>query len=116
MNIAKLGEDKALKEGERVSIIFEGREITNFDILHASRRLAAALKNLGVEREDRVILQMPNCPQVLQGFGAVWRIGGVIVPINYLIGEEETAYIYQDSGAKAVISSREFLPKIVFFW
>jgi long-chain acyl-CoA synthetase len=77
-----------------------------------SRRLARALKDLGVKRGDRVILQMPNCPEVLQGFNAIWRVGAVVVPINYLVGEEETAYIYQDSGAKVVISSQAFLPKI----
>jgi long-chain acyl-CoA synthetase len=36
----------------------------------------------------------------------------VVVPINFLVGEEETAYIYEDSGAKVVISSQAFLPKI----
>ena len=112
MNLARLSENRLLEQGERVVIIFEGREIKNVEMMQASKKLAAALKNLGLERGNRVILQMPNCPEVLQCFSAVWRIGAVIVPINYLIGEEETAYIYQDSGAKVVISSPAFLPKI----
>lgn len=112
MNIAKLGENRVMEQGEQATLIFEGREITNVEMLRASRKLATALKELGVKRGDRVILQMPNCPEALQSFLAVWRIGAVIVPINFLIGEEETAYIYQDSGAKAVISSHTFLPKI----
>jgi long-chain acyl-CoA synthetase len=112
MNIAKVAEEKVKEEGERTSIIFEDREITNVEMLKASRKLANALKDLGVQRGDRVILQMPNCPEVLQGFQAVWKLGAVVVPINYLVGEEETAYIYRDSGAKAVISSLDFLPKI----
>ncbi len=112
MNIAKLAEKRVMEQGEQATLIFEGREITNVEMLRASKRLATALKDLGVKRGDRVILQMPNCPEALQSFSAVWRIGAVIVPINYLIGEEETAYIYQDSGAKAVISSQAFLPKI----
>jgi long-chain acyl-CoA synthetase len=112
MNIAQLSENKVAKDGERSSIIFEGREISNMEMIRVCRKLACALQNLGVKRGDRVILQMPNCPEVLHGFSAVWRIGAIIVPINYMIGEEETAYIYQDSGAKVVISSRAFLPKI----
>ena len=112
MNIAKVAEEKVEEQGEQVSIIFEDREITNLEMLKASRRLANALKKLGVQRGDRVILQMPNCPEVLQGFQAVWKLGAVVVPINYLVGEEETAYIYRDSGAKVVISSQAFLPKI----
>jgi long-chain acyl-CoA synthetase len=112
MNLAGIAEEKMKEEGERLSLIYEGKEITNVEMIRASRRLARALKDLGVKRGDRVILQMPNCPEVLQGFGAIWRIGAVAVPINYLVGEEETAHIYRDSGAKVVISSSVFLSKI----
>lgn len=112
MNIAQLAEDRVKERGEYVSITFEDREITNGEMARAAKKLAKALKNLGIKRGDRVILQMPNCPEVLQGFQAVWEIGAVVVPINYLVGEEETAYIYEDSGAKVVISSQAFLPKI----
>jgi long-chain acyl-CoA synthetase len=112
MNLAKLAEDKTLQEGERVSVIYEGHEITNMQMLADTRKLAAVLKALGVKRGDRVILQMPNCPEVLAGFWAAWRIGAVIVPINWLVGDEETAYIYRDSGAEVVISSTAYLPKI----
>jgi len=112
MNLAGISEERVKEQGEQLSLFYEGREITNVEMLRASRRLARALKDLGVKRGDRVILQMPNCPEVLQGFGAIWRIGAVVVPINYLVGEEETAYIYQDSGAKVVISSSAFLPKV----
>lgn len=112
MNIAQLNENRAMEQGERLQIIYEGREITNVELLSESRKLTAVLKDMGVKRGDRIILQMPNCPEVLQGFSAAWRLGAVIVPINYLIGEEETAYIYQDSGAKVVISSAGYWPKI----
>jgi long-chain acyl-CoA synthetase len=112
MNLARIAEEKMKEEGERLVLIYEGRKVTNVELNRASRKLARALKDLGVKRGDRVILQMPNCPEVLQGFGAIWRIGAVAVPINYLVGEEETAHIYQDSGAKVVISSSVFLPKI----
>jgi long-chain acyl-CoA synthetase len=112
MNLAGVAEERVEERGEQVSLFYEEKEITNVEMLRASQRLARALKDLGVKRGDRVILQMPNCPEVLQGFGAIWRIGSVVVPINYLVGEEETAYIYQDSGANVVISSKAFLPKI----
>ena len=112
MNLARLAEDRIKELGERASLIFEEREITNVEMIRIARRLGKGLRDLGVRRGDRVILQMPNCPEVLQGFQAVWRIGAVVVPINYLVGEAETAYIYENSGAKVVISSLAFLPKI----
>ncbi|HOJ52260.1 MAG TPA: long-chain-fatty-acid--CoA ligase [Syntrophales bacterium] len=112
MNLAQLGEERVKQVGKRVTLIYEDREMTNFEILAQAKRLASALHRLGVEKGDRVIVQSPNCPEVLQSFGAIWRLGAVIVPINYLVGEEETAYIYRDSGAKVVISRQDFLPKI----
>jgi long-chain acyl-CoA synthetase len=112
MNLAKLAEDRAGELGERVGLIFKDREITNVEMIRIARKLGKALKDLGVRKGDRVILQMPNCPEVLQGFQAVWKIGAVAVPVNYLVGEAETAYIYEDSGAKVIISSSALLPKI----
>ena len=112
MNISELGIQEIERFGEHVSLIFEGREYTNVQMRGQARRLGASLKKLGVAKGDRVIIQMPNCPEVLQSFGAVWGMGAVVVPINFLVGEAETAYIYQDAGATTVISSPQFLPLI----
>ncbi len=112
MNIAKLNEARGLEKPDVIKIIYEDRQISNMEIVREGRKLGAALKNLGVKRGDRIIVQAPNCPEVLYAFSAAWRLGAVIVPINHMIGEEETAHIYNDSGAKIVISSKMYLPKI----
>ena len=112
MNIAELAKKEVERFGEHVSLIFEDREFTNMEMMRAASRLGNALKELGVRRGDRVIIQMPNCPEVAQAFQAVYTIGAVVVPINFLVGDTETAYIYRDTGAETIISSPEFLPKI----
>ena len=111
MNIAELAV-RGLSTGEHVSIIFEGSEYTNVQMDKVACRLGNALKKLGVGPQDRVILQMPNAPEVLQSFQAVWKIGAVCVPVNFQVGAEEIAYIYQDSGAATVITAPEFLDKV----
>ena len=111
MNVAELAL-KSLELGEHVNIIFEGQEITNKQMNRAANKLGNALKQLGVKRGDRVILQMPNCPEVFQSFQAIWKIGAIAVPINYQVGAEEIAYIYKDSGANSVISTPEYLDKV----
>ncbi len=112
MNLADLSQNEIARFGEHVSLIFEGREFTNVQLRRTSLRLGSALKEMGVQPGDRVIIHMPNCPEVLQSFSAVYAIGGVVVPINFMVGDRETAYIYNDTGAETVISSMEFLPKI----
>ena len=111
MNIAELSV-KNLETGERVNYIFEGKDFTNVEMDRAARKLGNALLTLGVKRGDRVILQMPNCPEILQAFQAIWKIGAIVVPINYMVGEDETGYIYRDSGATVVISAPEYLAKV----
>jgi len=112
VNIAQLRELKVLEEPEQVSFVSGGRELTNYEFLHESRKLVTVLKELGVKRGDRVIVQMPNCVEVLQSFGAIWRLGAIVVPVNYMMNDDEIASIYADSGAKVVISVQDFLPKI----
>ena len=111
MNIACLAQT-SLSAGEHISIFFEGMEYTNVQMDKAARKLGGALKKLGVQRGDRIILQMPNSPEVLQSFQAIWKIGAIAVPINYQVGVEETAYIYRDSGAKLIITAQEYLDKV----
>ena len=111
MNIAELAL-KNLEVGEHVSYIFEEREITNVEMDRAARKFGNALKKLGVSRGDRVIMQLPNCPEVLQAFQAIWRIGAISLPINYLVGQEEINFIYRDSGVHTVITSPEYLDKV----
>lgn len=112
MNIAELALRGIEKWGEHVSVVYEGQEFTNVQMDGKARKLGSALRKLGVKRGDRVILQMPNCPEVLLGFQAIWKIGAVAVPVNYLVGDDEIAYIYRDSGAKVVITAPEFLSKV----
>ena len=111
MNIAELAV-RNLASGEHASIIFEGRQYSNLEMDRDARRLGNALRGLGVGRGDRVIMQMPNCPEVLQAFQAIWKIGAVAVPINYLVGENEIGYIYADCGASVVISAPQYMAKI----
>jgi len=112
MNLAELAEAKLRDSGEYASIVFEGRDITNLEMERTSRRLAAALRSLGVKRGNRVLVQMPNRPEVFQSFCAIWRIGAAVVPVNHMIGAEESSFIYRDCGAETLISSTDFLPRV----
>jgi len=111
MNIAELALMNH-SEGEHVRYIFEGREITNYQMDRDLNKLGNALKKMGVQKGDRVIMQMPNTPEVFEAFQAIWKIGAIAVPINYLVGQEEINFIYKDSGANTIITAPEFLDKV----
>jgi hypothetical protein len=52
---------------------------------------------------------MPNSPPVLASFPAVYRIGAIVVPMSPLLRPDQSAYIFKDCGAKAVITSPEYV-------
>ena len=112
MNLVKLSEERIANFGETTSLIYQGEAYTNIRIDRMGRRLAAGLKSLGVGRGDHVVVSMPNSPEVFACFGAIWRIGAVIVPIMFLLGEDETRYIMDHSDAKVVITSQDLLGKM----
>ena len=112
MNLAHLGEENLEKYGEYVALVFEGKEHTNREQHRAANRLANALRGLGVGVGDRVVVMLPNCPEVPQGYAAIFKLGGVIVPVIFLLGPEEVRHILLDSEAKVVITSTDMLWKV----
>ncbi len=112
MNILNLADKSIERHGEKLALIFEEQEYTNFQLVEMGRRLAKGLKSLGIGRGDHVVVSLSNSPQVWACFQAIWRIGAVIVPIMFLLGEEEIRYILEHSDAKAVITSHDLLEKI----
>ncbi len=112
MNLARLGEDSVRTWGEYVSLVFEGREWTNVEQQRAANRFAHALRRLGVSVGDRVVVLLPNCPEVLQAYAGILKAGGVVVPVVFLLGADEVRRILRDSGAKAVVTVPAFLDKV----
>lgn len=112
MNLAELAGRKIREFGEYVTLIFNDQEYTNVQMHEKSKRLAAGLKRLGIKPGDKVMVLMPNCPEVLMAYPAIWRVGAIIVPVLFLLEGREVAYIAGDSEAVAVITSPEFLYKI----
>lgn len=94
-------------------MVFEGREIVNVEIRENAARLGNALKELGIGVDDVVALVMSNCPQVFESFGAVYRIGGTALPVLFVLSEDECRFIFEDSGAVAVITDVILVDKVL---
>jgi long-chain acyl-CoA synthetase len=112
VTLARLGDESIRRYGEYEALAFEGRRLTNVDQQRAACRVAHALRRLGVEPGDRVVVMLPNCPEVMQSYGGILRLGGVIVPVIFLLGEVEVAHILADSEAKVVITSSDMVWKV----
>jgi len=113
MNIGSGIEDNVKRFGEYEILYFEGRWYTNVEINHNANLLGNALKGLGIEKGDRVAVQMPNSPELLSAFPAIYKIGAVVVPLSPLLRPDQAAYIYRDCAAKVIITSSDFVERVL---
>ena len=96
---------QARERGARVALSFEGGTLTYAELDERARRVAAFLRERGVGRGDRVAIMLPNLPEVaLAYFGAI-AAGAVAVPVNYRLSPPEVAYVLEDSGAAALVTT-----------
>ena len=72
-------------------------------------RLANGLIERGLSTGDRVAILSRNSHAFAALRFALARIGGVLVPINFMLNAQEIAYILRSSGATALAVSDEFL-------
>ena len=76
------------------------------------RRAAAAMKALGIKREERVLLLMQDCNDWPVSFlGAIYA-GIVPVAVNTLLTADDYAYMLEHSRAQAVLVSGANLPAL----
>ncbi|PLT29781.1 class I adenylate-forming enzyme family protein [Peribacillus deserti] len=89
-----------------------GLEFTNVEVKSLADGLACGLHSLGIHQGDRVIVCMPNCPEVIISYQGITRAGAIIVPVMFTLHTKEIQYIIQNSGAKAVITSSLVAEKV----
>jgi long-chain acyl-CoA synthetase len=111
-NLARQQERQLAALGEFDSLFFEGTWWTNAQLADRAARLATSLAREGVRPGDRVLVLMANCPEVLITYSALWRAGAVVTPLIFLASEKEVHSVLADSGAVAVVTTPEFLPKV----
>lgn len=77
-----------------------------------SKRLAAYLQTLGLQRGDKIAIMMPNLLHYPVAMMAVIRAGFVLVNINPLYTPRELAHQLNDSDAKVLIVAKNFLDTV----
>ncbi len=98
--------------GEYPLIFFQGQTYTNRDTERAAARIAAMLFGMGVTKGDRVMVCMPNLPEVFFIYQGITRTGAVIVPVMYLLHAREIEFIARNSGTQVIFTSVAVLGKI----
>ncbi len=89
----------------KACLVFFGRVFSYADVLKKAERLALVLKGLGVEKGDRVVLNLQNCPQLVIAHFAILRANAVVVPVNPMNRVEELQHYITDPDTRVAITT-----------
>jgi long-chain acyl-CoA synthetase len=90
----------------------DGRRFTYAEFELAVNRAASLLASHGVGKSDVVSLLMPNSVEYIIAYFACWKLGALAGPVNSLLKEHESAFVMNNSEAKAILLHSEFLERI----
>ena len=102
----------AKKYPDNIAFDFMGASTTYKKMLQDIEQCAKALRTIGVREGDAVTIALPNCPQAIQCFYAVNRVGAVANMIHPLSSEKEIEFYLNESGSVTVITLDQFYGKI----
>lgn len=101
--------DRAAAEaGHKTALIFQERILTYHELADRVDVLAVSLVELGVKHADRVVVLMPNCPDLIIASQAILKIGAIKVPFYINILEEDLIGGLKYCEAKAIIMTSEW--------
>lgn len=93
--------------GGKVAVLFENRKITYAEVDARARRAGSALRGLGVDVEDRVLICLTDRPEFVEAWFGVLKAGAVIAMVNPLVSAEDLAYYLDYSRARAIVCSAD---------
>lgn len=114
INAAEELVDRHVREGrgDNVAIYFEDQEITYSELQERINRMGNALRDLGVESGDRVVVRFPNRPESIVSCLAVQKIGAVALPSMKLLRAKELNYIINNAEATKIVVYDDLLEEI----
>lgn len=113
MRIERYLTDNARLRGDKTALVAGGRRFTYTELDDLTDRLAAALRDAGVRRNDRVLVFMDNCWEAAVAIFATLKAGATFSPINASTKADKLAYIVGDCEPAAVLTQAKLAPVAV---
>ena len=102
----------ALRYPQKVALVFMGRTWFYSELQFEAEKIASALRKMGVQKGDRVVLDMQNCPQLVITHFAILRLDAVVVPVNPMNRTEELKHYILDPDTKVAVTTADLAPEL----
>lgn len=102
----------ALRYADEPAFVCGGRSLSHGEFLASAQRLASALHQAGMERQDRVAVLSMNSLELATVYGACELHGFVAATVNFRLAPMEMRHIIEDSGARILIFESVFADQV----
>ena len=92
---------------EKPAVWARGKSITYRELDERSNQVAHLLRDLGIEKGDRVGLFFPKCVESIVSMMGVLKAGGVYVPLDPQAPSDRVGYIIGNCGIRVLITNSD---------
>ena len=113
-NAAEAFIDRHLAEGRggKVAIRGAGGDVTYAELAARVNRCGHALRRLGLERGQRLLMVVKDCPEFFYAFWGAIKVGVIPVPLNTILRAADFKGMIEDSQASGLVYSPEFAAEV----
>lgn len=107
MDVVKILENCAKTYAHKSAIIFRQEQLSFVQLRDKVFALGQGLLKLGVVPGDRVAIYLPNWPEYVLSYLAIWSIGACSVPLDFMLAEDEILSCLGHSEAKILVTKHK---------
>ncbi len=113
MNLKAMLEEAAEHYGGKTAIVLGDRRLSYTALDEASNKVANALIKIGVGKEDRVAMLLPNSPEFVAIYFGITKISAIAVPLDVKYKVDELTSLFNDSQPRVLVTESPFLEPLV---
>lgn len=107
-SLVDMFDKKTEKYSKNTAFIHMGHQLSYQELNKLSTQFAAFLQQLGLKKQDRVAIMLPNCLQYPIAIFGILKAGLIIVNTNPLYTSHEISAQLKNAGAKAILVLENF--------
>ena len=113
MNVSSLLRKTARRYPSKIAIV-EDKELISYERLWQEiESLSNAFRSIGIRKNTRVAILLPNCKEFIYSFFALLNINAIAVPLKPQMTCWELAGIFRNSSPNCVILDSAVLSKVL---
>lgn len=93
----------AAEQPDGIAVVDSRGQLTWSEFDNRVNRIAHALGDAGVKRDDHIAMLMGNRREYMEVLGAALKMGVIVTPVNWHFNDEEVAYVVDNCDARALI-------------